>query len=333
MNTHPPSSRLSPRALLGLAFAAVYLFWGSTYLGMRLVVESLPPFGTAGLRFMIAGAILYAVLRQSGQPAPERAHWKTAAVVGPLLILGGNVPVALAVQWIDSGLAAVLVATTPLYLTLLGWWTGLGRRPGVYTSLGLVVGLVGIAVLINPNATGEHVLRGTLLALVAPLCWSLGTIHGKRSAQPPSAVLFAAMQMFVGGLFTLLFSFLILEPTRISWLDGTATSWWAFLYLIVFGALLGFPAYVYVTKHTSPAAGSSYAYVNPVIAVLLGSVLLGETLDARTLVGSALTLGAVALILWRQAARSQPALPVTPLPSPIAATPAFGVAQRRPPGV
>lgn len=292
------SSRPS-RPLLVLAFLAVYLFWGSTYLAIRIVVRTLPPLTLSGLRFLIAGLVMAGILRLCGTPAPDRRHWRSALLSGTCLILGGNGLVSIALQWIDSGLTAVLVATTPLYMTLFGWWTGEGRRPGWITLSGLLLGLCGIAVLINPGTGGSALLQGALLSLLAPCLWSIGSLLSRKTAQPDSTLMFAALQMACGGAVTLLVALLSGESLQADWAAADAASWWAFAYLMVFGSWVGFSAFVIITKYTPPAVSSSYAYVNPVIAVLLGRWLGQEALDLRRLAGIALTLAAVCIVIWR----------------------------------
>jgi len=296
MSNAPPN--LS-KPLLILAFLAVYIFWGSTYLGIKIVVQTLPPLTLSGLRFLTAGGLMFLFLRMRGAPPPTRRHWKSAGISGSFLILGGNGLVSLALFWIDSGLAAVLVATTPLYMTLFGWWSGQGRKPGWVTLAALGLGLAGIAVLIQPGGTGANLLLGGALGLLAPCMWSLGALYGRKAPQPESTLLFSAMQMACGGTVTLLAALLSGETQGADWAAGSSASWLAMLYLLVFGSWIGFSAFTIITKYTPPAVSSSYAYVNPVIAVLLGKLLLGEVLDLRRLLGISLTLLSVVIVLWR----------------------------------
>lgn len=283
------------------AFLGVYLIWGSTYLGIKMVVATLPPLTLAGVRFLIAGSVMYLFLRLRGSEKPQRIHWRNAALGGTLLILGGNGLISLASLWIDSGLIAVLTSINPLYMTLLGWWSGQARRPGWISFCALGLGMLGIALLISPEATGEHLLAGCALALFAPFLWAGGALVGRASAQPASSLTFASMQMICGGAVTLAVALVSGEAFRADWSATSAQSWWAFAYLLVFGSWVGFSCFIYITKHTAPIISSSYSYVNPLVAVLLGKWLLDESLDPMRLLGMVLTLTAVATVLWRNA--------------------------------
>jgi drug/metabolite transporter (DMT)-like permease len=297
-STHPPS-----KATLIPAFLAVYILWGSTYLGIKMVVTTLPPLTLAGCRFLIAGSVMYAVLRLRGAPRPQPLHWRNAWIGGTLLILGGNGLISIASQWIDSGLVAVLTSINPLYMTLLGWWSGQGRRPGWISFLALGMGMLGIALLISPDTSGEHMLAGSALALLAPFLWAAGSLFGKAASQPESSLSFAAMQMVCGGAVTLFVALITGEAFQANWSAASVQSWWAFAYLLVFGSWIGFSCFIFITKHTTPILSSSYSYVNPLVAVLLGKWLLDEPLDPLRLLGMALTLTAVGTVLWRNAKR------------------------------
>lgn len=297
-----PTITASKKTLIP-AFLAVYVLWGSTYLGIKMVVATLPPLTLAGLRFLLAGAVMYAFLRLRGGEKPERDHWKNAWVGGTLLILGGNGLISIAALWIDSGLIAVLTSINPLYMTLLGWWSGQARRPGWISFCALGLGMLGIALLVSPEADGKHLLAGCALALFAPGLWAAGALFGKASRQPASALTFAAMQMICGGAVTLGVALISGEAFRADWSAVTPQSCWAFVYLLVFGSWIGFSCFIYITKHTPPILSSSYSYVNPLVAVMLGKWFLNEPLDPHRLLGMALTLSAVATVLWRNARR------------------------------
>jgi drug/metabolite transporter (DMT)-like permease len=298
-----PAQSLRPLPLF-FAFLGVYVLWGSTYLAIKLVVQSLPPLTLAGIRFTVAGSLMYALLRFRGAPAPNQQHWKGAWAAGTLLVLGGNGLISVAARWIDSGMLAVLAATNPLYMTLFGWWSGEGRRPGWITWMGLLMGLIGIVLLVNPSLGGDQNWRGFAFGLSAPMLWAAGSLLGRRVKQPESTLLFASMQMITGGLACFLVAAVSGEIFRADWTAGTAQSWWAVAYLLVFGSWLGFSCFILVTKYTPPVMSSTYSYVNPVIAVLLGRWLLQEELTPDRLMGMALTLAGVVLVIWRSSRRT-----------------------------
>ncbi|MDF3129812.1 EamA family transporter [Kiritimatiellaeota bacterium B1221] len=285
------------------AFLAVYFIWGSTYLGIKMVVATLPPLTFSGLRFIIAGAFLYTFLRLRGATKPQPVHWRNAFIGGTLLILGGNAIISIAAQWIDSGLIAVLTSINPLYMTFIGWWTGQGKRPGWISLVALGIGILGIGLLVSPEAHGEHLIAGCLLSVLAPGLWATGALIGKACKQPDSSLTFAAMQMLCGGLMTLAVALISGEAFHANWSAASAQSWWAFAYLVVIGSWVGFSSFIYITKHTPPILSSSYSYINPIVAVLLGKWFLDEPLNPTRLLGMVLTLTAVGTVLWRNSKR------------------------------
>lgn len=293
------ATRLSVAIALGL----VYVVWGSTYLAIRYAVETLPPFSMAGVRFVVAGGLLYAWARLRGAPRPRRSHWGTAAVVGLLLLLGGNGGVVWSEQFIDSSLAALLVTTTSLWMVLLEWGAR-GRRPRVGVMAGVVSGFVGVAVLVGPRSLdGSAALGPSLVVMGSAFCWALGSVYGKGAEKPSSPLLGAGMEMLVGGAGLLLLGLVVGEPWRIAWEEVSAASVWGLVYLIGAGSLVGFTAYSWLLRHAPISVVSTYAYVNPVVAVWLGWALAGEALSARTGVASAIIVGSVALITTLQKAR------------------------------
>ena len=297
------------------AFAALYVLWGSTYLAIRFAIETLPPFWMAAARFLTAGTILYAVMRWRGTPVPKPAHWRSAFVVGLLLLLGGNGGVVWAEQRVPSGIAALLVATVPLWMVLLdgagrGW-----RLPHPQLLLGIGVGLAGVALLVGPGQTaggGGVDTTGALVLLVASLSWTAGSLYSRKAELPPSPFLGSAMQMLGGGAGLVVAGLLAGEASRLDLAAASGRSLAALLFLVVFGSLVGFTAYIWLLRVTTPALVSTYAYVNPVVAVLLGWAFAGEPVTARTLLAAAVIVGAVALITTyraRPAAASAPAAP------------------------
>jgi drug/metabolite transporter (DMT)-like permease len=287
-----------PRARLLLAFAAVYIIWGSTYLAIRFAIETLPPFTMAAIRFLIAGGVLYAWGRLRGDPAPTRREWRGAAVIGGLLLLGGNGGVVWAEQYVASGLAALFVGAEPLWAVLLDWARPGGTRPSGAVIFGLLIGFAGVALLVAPadaGAQGTHLL-GALALIVATISWAVGSIYSRHAPVPASPLMSTGSKMLAGGALLLVAAGVTGEPLRFDAGAVSARSVLALLYLIVFGAIAGFTAYIYLLKHTTLAKASTYAYVNPVVALFLGWMLAGEPLTARTLVATAVILGGVATI-------------------------------------
>jgi drug/metabolite transporter (DMT)-like permease len=298
MMADPAASRSSARLPALIAgFAALYLVWGSTYLGIKYAVETLPPFLMAGCRFLLAGAILYAALRLRGTAAPTRHQWGLAALTGALLLLGGNGLVTWGQQTVPSGRAALIVATTPLWMVILGWLFYKGERPRLRVWLGLAVGFAGAALLIRPSADDRAgTLTGTLAIMAAPVTWAIGSLESRRNRPTEDALLTSAMQMLAGGAMMLLTGTLLGEwPVALA-REVSTRSVLAFLYLTFIGGLVGFTTYAWLLRVASPTAVSTYAYVNPLVAVLLGWLVAGEALGAEVLLAAALVVGAVVLI-------------------------------------
>lgn len=290
--------------LLVAAFAAIYVFWGSTYLAIKFAIQTLPPFLMAGTRFFFAGAVLFIVARFARdyeKPRPE--HWRTSLVIGTLLLLGGNGGVVFAQKYISSSLAALLVATEPFWIVLLGWLWLKGARPTLKTALGLAIGFVGVWLLISGQYAGGSVSEGfsgqflgTLLVIVAAFSWAAGSIYGLRAPVPKSSLLTAGMQMIAGGAVLLLVSLIRGEAAGFDIRAVSTGSWLGFLYLIVFGSLISFTAYSWLLKNAAPSMVSTYAYVNPVVAVFLGWFIAGESLTGQMLLGASIIVGSVVLI-------------------------------------
>lgn len=287
-------------ALLIAAFAAIYIFWGSTYLAIKYAIETMPPFLMAGARFLTAGAILFLWARLSKDyEKPTLKHWRTSFVVGTLLLLGGNGGVVLAQHYISSSLAALLVATEPFWIVLLSWLWLKGARPNWRVALGLLIGFFGVYLLIGGQgdaANGSNQILGAFLVIAAAFSWALGSMYGLRATTPKSSLLTAGMQMLSGGAVLSLVGTLRGEWTTFSVADITAASWLAAGYLIVAGSLIGFTAYSWLLKNAEPAMVATYAYVNPVVAVFLGWLVAGESFTAQMLVGAAIIVGSVVLI-------------------------------------
>lgn len=287
-----------------LAFLTLYLVWGSTYLAIRVGVHDLPPALFAGVRFVISGLLLYAVARWRGQALPGTwREWRLMTVMGILLLAGGNGLVVAGEQWVPSNQAALLVATTALWLAAFGTLGAKGEALSRCTRAGLGVGFAGAALLLLPHDISfsfSH-LGGQLLILLAALLWSVGSIYGKRQAPATLPLMSAAMQMLIGGIFLCLIGALLGEPAAWVW---TWRGLGALSYLIVFGSL-GFAAYIWLLHTVTPAQLGTYAYINPAVAVLLGGWLLDETLGGTQLAGMVIILLGV-LTVSLSAARKQP---------------------------
>ncbi|MHB1225289.1 MAG: EamA family transporter [Gemmatimonadaceae bacterium] len=289
------------RARVLAAYAVVYVVWGSTYLAINFAIATLPPFLMAGVRFLVAGLALYAWMRARGAVRPSAAQWKVATIIGAFLLLGGNGAVVWAEQFVPSGITALLVATVPLWMALLGWLGPDRRRPTTRVSLGLLVGMIGIVVLVGPGALigqgGNVDLVGAAVLMFGSLAWAAGSLYARRAATPPSPQLGTAMQMLSGGLLLVVLGLATGEGRGLDAGAISATSMSALLYLIIFGSLVGFSAYVWLLRVEPPTRVSTYAYVNPVVAVGLGWLLAGEALTAQTLFAAAIIVGAVVLIV------------------------------------
>ena len=282
-----------------LAFAIIYIVWGSTYLAIRVGVQEMPPFLMAGLRFTVAGMVLYAWMRISGVSSPSWREWKAAALLGALMFLLDYACLFWAEQRIPSGIAAVILAAIPVCITILEIIFLRTQKLTVRLGLGLLIGIVGVAVLMNPSASfGEVPLdhRGAMALLAACLGWSVGTIVSKRVVQPKSKAMSAAAQMFTGGVMLLVLSGIAGELGSFHIQVVSAKAWFSLLYLIVAGSIVGYTAYVWLLQYESPTKVGTYAYVNPVIAVIVGFAIGGEVIGRRTLLGMGLILVSVVAI-------------------------------------
>lgn len=282
------------------AFAAVYIVWGSTYLAIRFAVATIPPFFMIGTRFLVSGTILYAWSRWRGAPRPTRPQWRDATISGVLLLCAGNGSVAWSEQRLPSGLAALLVASVPLWMVIIDWMRPRGERPRLTMMLGVAIGLAGLVVLVGPATLLGHggVDRTAVVALtLGSLGWAAGSVFNRYGSRPASAVMSTGMQMLGGGAILLLIGAATGEAARLNVSRISAASWLGWGYLVTFGSLVGFTAYIYLLRAVSPAKASTYAYVTPVVAVLLGWAVAGETVTAHTLLAAAVILGGVAMIV------------------------------------
>ncbi|MFF7811387.1 EamA family transporter [Streptomyces sp. NPDC007945] len=280
------------------ALAIVYVVWGSTYLAIRFVVETIPPFLASGSRFIVAGLLLAALVAWRHGPAAlkvDRRRLGSAALVGLLLILGGNGLVNLAETTVPSGLAALLIAAVPVFVVLLR--TAAGERPGLGAYGGVLIGLGGLAVLTVPGLSGEVGIGGVLLVLLAALLWSAGTVSSARLPMPANPFTASVYEMLAGGIAGVVVGLLRGEHRGFDPGEVATGSWVALGYLVVFGSLIAFTAYAWLIQSAPVSLAATYAYVNPVVAVLLGTLILGEALTWPILLGGGIVVAAVCLIV------------------------------------
>ena len=287
------------RAQIIAAFASIYIIWGSTYLAIRYAVETIPPFIMGGTRFLVSGALLYAWARYRGAARPTKLHWRNAILAGAFLLLGGNGAVVWAEQFVPSGLTALLVSILPFWLVIIEWVRPPRRRPVGAVLVGLVLGLIGIIVLVGPgNIGGQGDIRplGALVLIFGSLSWAIGSFWSRDAELPNSGLLTTGMEMLGGGALLIIVGVLSGELAHFDVHHVSRASAVGLVYLITFGSLLGFTSYIWLLDKVSPAHLGTYAYVNPIVAVLLGWAIAGEVLSIRTAVAAAIVICAVALI-------------------------------------
>ncbi|HZQ09276.1 MAG TPA: EamA family transporter [Anaerolineae bacterium] len=293
----------APRWLVVLAFAAIYFIWGSTYLFIGFAVITIPPHIVAGTRFFIAGILLYAFLRWRGVPTPKLIHWRSAAIIGILLLALANGSVAWAETMVPTGLAALIVALVPLWIVLLDWFRPNGNKPRGGVLGGVSLGLVGMMLLIGPSALGlDRALNPIGLAILIPasISWAIGSVYSQHAPLPESPLMLTAMEMLAGSTALFVMSFALGEWSHFQIQAISPKSWIAMGYLTFVGSLLAFSAYVFLLQVSTPAKVLTYAYVNPVVAVFLGWALNGEQITPVTLVASAIIVISVAIITYFQ---------------------------------
>lgn len=298
-------SKPTPQASMlhiAIALGAVYVIWGSTYLAIRFAIETIPPFLMAGARYATAGLLLYGWSRLRGAPRPRLVHWRSALILGAALLLVGNGAVVWAEQRVSSGLVALLICTEPLWIVLLVWLRSRQEKPGPRVLAGMALGFAGLLILLKPGsgAGGGVDPVGAVVVLIGSLSWAWGSLQGNRVRLPESPLLSTGMQMLCGGGLQLLAATVLGEPSRFAPAQVSAKSLLALGYLIVFGAIVAFTAYVWLMKSAPPVLVSTYAYVNPVVAVFLGWAFAGEPITRTTLIAAAVILTGVALISTAQ---------------------------------
>jgi len=298
--SHPaPVHHLAPLSLVVMAFAAVYIIWGSTYLAIRFAVESIPPFMMAGARHLTAGLLLFAFTRLRGVAAPTWPQWRDATIAGILMLVIGNGGVSWAEQHVPSSTTALLVALVPLWMVLLDWLRSGGVRPRALVGAGLVVGFVGVGLLARGHGEHHESAYGwsVVVLFAASVSWAYGSIFNRTARKPASPFLGVAMQMVAGGVVLFLLAGTQGEFGQFHFSRVTALSFGSWLYLAIAGSLVGYTAYIWLLHASTPARVATYAYVNPLIAVLLGCTLGHEAFSHELIIAGALIILAVALIV------------------------------------
>jgi len=287
---------------IAAALLAVYIFWGGTYLAMKIAIETLPPFTMAGIRFVAAGAIMYIWQIVRGVEKPEITHWKNAAKVGGMMLLGGNGSIVWSEQFVSSGIAAIIFATVPIWVALLAWlWQG-GKRPNNMVFLGLAMGLIGITLLVS-NSSAElaeadtsFTWIGYIVLVIASLFWAVGALYSRVAKLPSAPFMSIALQMLTGGFFCLMLGFILGEWVQLDITLVSARSMFSLLYLISFGSIIGFSAYIWLLKVTDPTIVTTNTYVNPVVAVFLGWLLAGERMTSQDIFAAVIIVLSVIII-------------------------------------
>lgn len=299
------------RSQIILALLAVYFIWGSTYLFIHFATETMPPLLMMGIRNFIAGGVLYLFARfRPGGSVPTVNHWKSAVLLGSLLLVVANGGMALALRTIPSGIGALLVAMLPIWIVLLNWFAFSRQRPNLPVTAGLLLGTIGLVVLVGPGKFSSGAPLnwvGVAIIMVGVVSWGLGTLLAPKLPLHPSQLQATAMQMFAGGVVLLVCSFIYEQPSLDVWAQFTPKAGWSLLYLIVIGSWIGFTAYAWLAQNAPPHITATYAYVNPVVAMGLGWAFGGEKLGGQSVLAAAIILSGVVLITSQKRLRKEPA--------------------------
>jgi drug/metabolite transporter (DMT)-like permease len=292
-------------AFILVALGTLYLVWGSTYLAIRIAISTMPPLLMASVRFAIAGVLLYAWSVRRGDTAgdrPGRSQWISTAIVGVLLLAGGNGGVSWGEQFVPSGIAALLVASVPIWMVVFAHFSG-DDRINWPVAIGLVIGIAGVALLVQPSGAGTNHLLGSVVILGAAFSWAAGSVYARRAPLPRRPLVSTGMEMMAGSLALLVFGVITGELGKVHFQSVSWQSLVALAYLVVFGSLLAFSAYVWLLRHTRTAVAGTYAFVNPAVAVLLGATFAGEVLTPRVVIGGSVIILAVVLVFSAPALR------------------------------
>jgi drug/metabolite transporter (DMT)-like permease len=304
VSTHQIPRPQASRAQIVIAFAAVYVIWGSTYLTIHIASETIPALLMSSARFVLAGLVLLAFTHRPGQPRERLTliHWRSALIIGGCLLLIGNGGVAWGEQYLPSGFVALIVATVPLWMALLAPAFG-GRWINWTAATGIALGLAGIVLLVRPGGSGAGHWQ-TLVVLLAPILWAVGSLYARNAPSPRQPLTAVGMEMIAGGVLLGIAGVADGELAHVHFATMSFVSIAAFVYLVLIGALVGYVAYIWLLFHVSVTAASTYAFVNPVVAVALGAVVLGEVVTPMTLVAATLIVGAVVLLLIGQSRKA-----------------------------
>jgi drug/metabolite transporter (DMT)-like permease len=327
------SSSSPSRTALIAAFAAIYLIWGSTYLGIRIVVETIPPFLMAGVRFLLAGLIMSGFIAVTRGFNATKKQWRDNAITGGFLCLGGNGLVCWSEQKVPSGIATLIISAGPVFIVLLDWAAHAffkdgkrGTRPKPITFAGLALGFIGLAILVGPDVAkaGASGLDpwSVVGLLMATLLWGCGMIYMKYASDPAESFTASSIQMLTGGGWLLATALLTGEFARFDPAGLTTRSVGAWIYLVIFGSLIAFSTFTWLMKHSTPAKVSTYAYVNPIVAVFLGWLVLHEKVSPRIFLAAAIIIAGVVIITITKNAKPKaaPAPPTEPEATPVANT-------------
>jgi drug/metabolite transporter (DMT)-like permease len=312
---------------IGVGLLLVYILWGSTYLAIRFADETMPPLLMGCLRFVVAGGLLFGwglLRRRRDQPLPTPLQWRSAAIIGAALLMAGNGGVIWAEQHVPSGIAAIVVALVPLHMAWLDR-VFFGQPISRWTVAGIVAGFVGLLVLVQPSGGSHLDMGGIAVVLVGSFCWAAGSLYARGAPMPRSAALGTGMQMLAGGLLLGLAGAATGEISQLHVGAIGQKAWLSVAYLVVAGSLIGFSAYAWLIRNARTSLVSTYAYVNPIVAVLLGAAFASEPITVRTLVAGGIILAGVAMIVARPAPRAVAATataaaePATPVPERVGA--------------
>ena len=282
-----------------VALLSVYFFWGTTYLAMKFAIETFPPYTMLAIRFGTAGSIMYIILRLYKVETPTKSQWKSAAITGGVLLFLSTGSINFAQSTVPSNIAATVTAAVPLWIALFQWTIFKQGYPGIWTSVGLILGFIGVVFLVSASGSKESggALWGYLLLIFASSMWAIGSLLSSVLDIPKSPLMAISAQMIFGALFCLLAGVLRGEISDINLANLSARSLLALLYLIIFGSFIGYTAYIWLIRNTSPTLASTYAYVNPVVAIILGWLLAGEKLIAQEIAAVIIILVAVIAII------------------------------------
>ncbi|MGF7218850.1 drug/metabolite transporter (DMT)-like permease [Spirosoma lacussanchae] len=296
-----PVPAASNRTTLWIALVTVYILWGSTYLFVHFMTERMPPLYMAGMRFVAAGTLLYGYARLSGAPRPTLSNWRATGLLGLLFLTVANGAIGTALHYLPTGLTALLVATLPVFVLVLNWLFYARARPTRQALAGSALGLLGVVILFQPGKLvipggSDGLLIGLCMTMIANTGWAFGTLLTPRVNMPASSALSSGMQMLTGGT-VLILAALVVEPiSLLSILDAPPKALYSLGYLIVFGSIVGFSTFSWLARNAPPTLASTYAYVNPIVAMLLGAAFAGEAISSQSLMGAAVIVAGVVLI-------------------------------------